>query len=136
MRKVYVRWVDSGRGSGWESPESAVAWANSDDMVCESVAFLVSECDSWILLSSSRHVVEDETQEVLQALQIPRRAVLDIEDLEVVSGKANVEATEGATVIEFRRPEPELSGAGQVTCCEREGSCGAGCQGGTDLEGS
>ena len=136
MRPVYVRWVDSGRSSGWESPESAIAWANEDEMFCESVAWLVSENADWVLISSSRHTVEDETREVLQSLQIPRRAILDIKELEIPSGKAEFSATKEASVVEFRRPQPLLSGAGQVSCCEREGACGAGCQGWSDVEGA
>ena len=73
MKPVYVRWVDSGRSDGWESPEDALKKAKEDDMTCESIAWLVGEDKDWILLSSSKH-----EGEVLSLLQIPRVAVKEI----------------------------------------------------------
>lgn len=79
MKPVFIRWVDSGRSDGWESPDSALQDARETSMACETVAWLVGQHPEWVLVSSSRR----SDEEVLSTLQIPRCAITEIKELDL-----------------------------------------------------
>ena len=80
MRPVHVRWVDSGRSDGWESVEDSLKSTEDDSMLCESLGWLLAETDRYVLIAGSRKGDE----EVLNALQIPKVAIVSMTGTESV----------------------------------------------------
>ena len=103
MRQVHIKWVDSANlfGDRWGKLEDI----DDEETLCETMGFLVKENDHSVYIAGSV-----ATEEIGSVMQIPRVAIKEFK--EISSGQVDIEAAEEAAIVEFRRPEPQLPGAG------------------------
>ena len=75
---VYVQWVDSCCGSGWQTLERIRAACTK----CITVGFLVHEDDECISVATTLGYHEGEPNQTADAITIPRVAIVAWWDLE------------------------------------------------------
>lgn len=73
---VYVLWADSSGYEGWQSVEDV----RLEEVLCESVGFLVGETNEVLALALS-HCKGHDHRELGSAIVIPKRAVLQRKEL-------------------------------------------------------
>lgn len=82
MEIVYVRWVDSHGWSTWNDARTRIKTGLEQNLMCETVGFLIAESDDRLVVASSISLDEETTFDNLTDMEvIPRVAVLEMEVL-------------------------------------------------------
>ena len=109
-----------------------------------TAGYVFKEDSENLTITMSYHEESPDSDEVGMAITIPLRMVREVRDLGCVStmlrsngnGKAYGEAKEEIAEECVCGSGPVVSCGGSGSCCEREGACVSGCEGGQDVGGA
>lgn len=86
---IWIRWIDSTHTSGWK-PRYDCPPASLEDMMCESVGFLVHDTPHSLALIQSK-TGSDDHDEIDAIMEIPKVAIQKVRYLSLGKVRANEE---------------------------------------------